>query len=101
MQVFDVVISSVAGDFKLDVDITKVNKRELLVLENPSYKPLIEANPHLKGVRMDDEDTRQMLPVHIILGANDFVKIRTGKRLQVERRGDPVPESTRIGWTIM
>ena len=27
MQVFDVVISSVAGDFKLDVDITKVNKR--------------------------------------------------------------------------
>ena len=38
MQVFDVVISSVAGDFKLDVDITKVNKRELLVLENPGYE---------------------------------------------------------------
>ena len=101
MQVFDVVISSVAGDFKLDVDITKVNKRELLVLENPSYKHLIEANPHLKGVRMDDEDTKQMLPVHIIFGANDFAKIRTGKRLRVERRGDPVPESTKFGWTIM
>lgn len=27
MQVFDVVIKSAAGDFKLDVDITKVNKR--------------------------------------------------------------------------
>jgi len=26
MQVFAVVINSVAGDFKLDVDITKVNK---------------------------------------------------------------------------
>ena len=50
MQVFDVVISSVSGDFKLGVDITKVNKRELLVLENPCYEQIIEANPHLKGV---------------------------------------------------
>ena len=64
MQVFDVVISSVTGDFKLDVDITKVNKRELLVLENPGYEQVIEANPHLKGVRMDDDDTKKMLPVH-------------------------------------
>ncbi|PFX19991.1 Tumor necrosis factor receptor superfamily member 19 [Stylophora pistillata] len=99
--VFDVVISSVASDFKLDVDITKVNKKELLVLENPGYKHLIEANLHLKGVRMDDEDTKQMLPVHITLGANDFAKIRTGERLRVGRRGDPVAEFTRFGWTIM
>ena len=50
---------------------------------------------------MDDEDTRQMLPVHIMLGANDFAKIRTGERLRVECRGDPVAESTRSGWTVM
>ena len=101
MQVFDVVISSVSGDFKLDVDITKVNKRELLVLENPFYKQIIEANPHLKGVRMDDDDTKKMLPVHMILGANDFAKIHTGEWLQVGHRGDPVAEFTRFGWTIM
>ena len=101
MQVFDVVISSVSGDFKLDVDITKVNKRELLVLENPCYGQIIEANPHLEGVRMDDDDTKKMLPVHMILGANDFAKIRTGERLRVGRRGDPVAEFTRFGWTIM
>ena len=101
MQVFDVVISSVTGDFKLDVDITKVNKRELLVLENPVYKQIIEANPHLKGVQMDDDDTKKMLPVHLILGANDFAKIQTGERLRVGGRGDPVAEFTRFGWTIM
>ena len=101
MQVSDVVISSVADDFRLDVDITKVNKRELLVLENPGYEQVIEANPHLKGVRMDDVDTKKMLPVHIILEANDFAKIRTGERLRVGRRGDPVAEFTRFGWTIM
>ena len=98
MQVFDVEISSVAGDFKLDVDITKVNKRELLVLGNPGYERVTKANPHLKGVRMDDDDdTKKMLPVHIILGA----EIRTGERLRVGRRGDPVAEFTRFGWTIM
>ena len=101
MQVFDVVISSVSGDFKLGVDITKVNKRELLVLENPCYEQIIEANPHLKGVRMDDDDTKKMLPIHMILGANDFAKIHTGERLQVGRRGDPVAEFTQFGWTIM
>ena len=77
MQVFAVVINSVAGDFKLDVDVTKVNNREL-VLENPGYKQVIEATPHLKGVRMEDDDTKKMLPVPIILGANDFQKYALG-----------------------
>ena len=37
MQVFGVVIGSVQDEFKLEVDITKINKRELLVLQNPCY----------------------------------------------------------------
>ena len=81
--------------------LQKVNKRELLVLENPGYKQVIEANPHLKGVRMEDDDMKKILPIHIILGANYFAKIRTGERLRVGRRGDPVAEFTRFRWTIM
>ena len=42
-----------------------------------------------------------MLPIHNILGVNDFPKISTGERLRVERLGDPVSEFTRFGWTIM
>lgn len=60
MQVFGVVISSVTGDFELEVDVTKVNKKELLILENPRYNQLIEGNSHLEGVGM---------LVHLILGA--------------------------------
>ena len=101
MQVFGVVISSVASDFELEVDVTKVNKKELLILENPRYNQLIEGSSHLKGVRMDDVDEKAKLPVHLILGANEFAKIRTGERLRVGRRGDPVAEYTRFGWTIM
>ncbi|XP_068703885.1 uncharacterized protein [Montipora foliosa] len=98
---FGVVISSVTGDFELEVDVIKVNKRELLILENPRHNQLIEGNSHLKGVRMEDVDDKAKLPVHLILGANEFAKIRTGERLRVGRRGDPVAEYTRFGWTIM
>ena len=101
MQVFEVVLNSVSGDFALKADIAKVNKRELLVLENPRYKELLAANPHLKGVAMEDCDEKEKPPVHVILGSNDFAKIRTGERLRVGRRGDPVAEYTRFGWTIM
>ena len=101
MQVFGVVISSVAGDFELEVDVTKVNKKELLILENPRYNQLIEGSSHLKGVSMDDVGEKAKPPVHLILGATEFSKIRTRERLRVGRCGDPVAEYSRFGWTIM
>ena len=63
------VISSVAGDFELEVDLTKVNNKELLILENPRCNPL---GAHLKVVPMDEVDKKAKLPVHLILGANEF-----------------------------
>ena len=56
---------------------------------------------HLKGVEMDDKDERAQLPVHLILGANDFAKIRTSVPMRVGRRGQPVAEFTRFGWALM
>ena len=50
---------------------------------------------------IDDDDDKRVLPVHLILGGNDFARIRTGERLRVGRRGDPVAEFTRFGWTLM
>jgi len=50
---------------------------------------------------MDDTDDKEQLPIHLIIGANDFAKIRNGERLRVGRRGDPVAEFTRFGWAIM
>lgn len=101
MQTFDVVMESVKGEFTLNVNVTKVERRELLTLDNPKYKELLSNHLHLKGVQMDDTDDKDELPVHLIIGANDFAKIRTGERLRVGRRGDPVAEFTRFGWSIM
>ena len=41
------------------------------------------------------------LPAHLILGANDFAKIRTWERLRVGHRGDPVAKFMRFGWALM
>ena len=101
MQEYKVLMQSVTDEFSLDVNVTKVDKRELLSLENPKYKDVLARYPHLRGVYIDDDDDKGVLPVHLILGANDFARVRTGERLRVGRRGDPVAEFTRFGWTLM
>ena len=101
MQVYDVLMQSVMSQFQHEVNVTEIEKRELLTLENPHYRQVINQNPHLRGVIMDDDDSKSLLPVHIVLRANDFPKIRTGERLRVGQRGEPVAEATQLGWTLM
>ena len=70
-------ISSLKGNFLLETDVTKVNKKQLLSLENLYYQQVLERYDHLKGVKMDDMDTKDSLPVHLILGVCDYTKIKT------------------------
>jgi hypothetical protein len=101
MQVYNVQVSSLANDFSLNVNLTKIENRELLSLENPRYSTLIQEYEHLKEVHMDDDDPKDLLPIHLIFGANDYAKIRTGEKLLVGRMGEPVAEPTRFGWAMM
>ena len=101
MQVYEVVKRSVTRGLTLNVNVTKIEKRELLPLDNPRYSDLVKKYPHLRDIKMEDSDTKARLPVHVIIGANDFAKIRTSDRLRVGRRGDPVAKRTRFGWTMM
>ena len=50
---------------------------------------------------MDDDDTKDLLPIHIILGANDYAKIRLNESLCVGQNGEPFAEHTRFGWCLM
>ena len=67
MQVYEVRMQSLSGDFDLDVNVTKIEKRELLSLENPHYKDVLEKHSHLRGVRMDDDyDKKELLPMTML-----------------------------------
>ena len=44
----------------------------LLTVPNPNSKSMLSDYPYLKGVKMDELQTKAVLPIHIILGASDF-----------------------------
>ena len=81
--------------------MTKVDRRTLLSLGNPWYKELVERYDHLKEVTMDDVDEKEELPVHLILGTNEYAQMKTKTRPKIGKPGEPIAELTRLGWTIM
>lgn len=83
------------------VEVTKVDKGELVLLNNPNYPNLIQQYQHLKNVAMDDNDTKEKLPVHLILGASEYTRLKTNTAPKIGKPGEPVAELTRCGWTIM
>lgn len=90
VEIFKVQISSLKGDFLLETDVTLVKKRQLLSLENPRYQQVLERYDHLKGVKMDDMDTKEFLPVHLILGVCDYTKIKTETAPLIRATNDPI-----------
>lgn len=50
---------------------------------------------------MEDQSLERRLPVHIILGENEYAQIRIRTQPRVGRRGEPVAEFTRFGWALM
>lgn len=56
---------------------------------------------HLKDVTIEDTDTKSLLPVHVILGASNYAKIKTSTTQRAGAIGEPEVEYTLFGWTIM
>lgn len=79
--------------------VSKVDKPELMLLQNPKYEELKRKYQHL--VRMDDEDSKPLLPVHLLLGASEYAKIKTVTPPKMGLSGQPIAEKTALGWTIM
>ena len=63
ISVYNLTIDSIEGKFHLETEVTKVDRGELLTLNNPRYKEIIAKFPHLKEVKMDDVDEKPQLPV--------------------------------------
>jgi hypothetical protein len=101
MESYDVVIESVDDSYKMDVRLMKVNKGELLSIDNPRYEQLIQKHQHLRQVEIVDHDSKQQLPIHVILGSGEYARIKTGTKPLVGEDGDPVAEKTKLGWFVM
>ena len=62
---------------------------------------MMETYGHLKGIKMNETDTKPELPMHVILWAGDYVKIKMQKRPRVGKINEPIAEQTKVGWVIM
>ena len=71
-----------------------------MLLDNPHNAKRIAAFQHLRDIEFQENPTNEKLPVHVILGANEYAKIKT-TQLRVGRQGEPVAELTRFGWALM
>ena len=66
-----------SGDFNMDVNLVKVNKEELLSIDNPRYDELIKKYSHLQGVEVVDHDPKPKLPIHVELSAGEYARVKT------------------------
>ena len=101
VEEYDLSLEAILRKFVLNARVTKINKRELLTLDNPNYERVLSEYQHLRGVTIDDMTDDRKLPVHLIICANEYAKIRTQTQARVGRQGEPVAELTRFGWAIM
>ena len=101
VEVYEVEVSNLKWNFKITADVNKVNKPQLISLPNPCYQDMIQEFRHLKGVNMDDTDNKVNLPIHMILGACEYTRIKTKHVLRIGSSGEPIAEYLAFGWTIM
>ena len=92
------------NEFTFTTELNKLEREALLTLPNPKYNPkyyeIINKYNHLGGMQMLDTNIKNLLPIHIILGASDFAKIKMGTCPRVGQIGKPFAE-TKMGLTIM
>ena len=96
------MVSSLDESFKINVKVSKVNKPELLFAKNPNKDQLLRKHDHLRGVTMDDGDTKPQLPIHLVLGNCEYARIKTSSKPLIGKEDSgPVAEKTKFRWLIM
>ena len=79
--------------------LNEVDKSVLLTVPNPRYEELLKRYRHLEGVVMDDNDEKSELPVHVILGASDYSRVKMETKPRIGQPLEPIAELTTLGWT--
>ena len=74
----------------------------LLELPNPEYQNLQNSYQHLKNIKINDHDKKFELPVHVILGVNDYAKIKNTREIKgrASRGANSRTNKIRLGYFI-
>ena len=91
IEQYDMKISNTCtrGKFEMKTTVSKMDKGVPLSIPNPQYNDKIKMFPHPGGVMMYDEDTKPELPLHLILGASEYSRIKTQTKPKSGKAGEP------------
>ena len=62
---------------------------------------MIHKYKHLQGIQIEDNSMRNELPIHLILGASEYSRIKLPYMPCIGQSGEPVAALTALGRTIM
>ena len=79
-EIYQFKIGDINQEFKIGIEINKLEKEVLLELPNPNYPEI------------HDTGTKKELPVYVILGAGGYTKIKTQERARAGQPGEPIAE---------
>ena len=100
-EIYQFESGDIKQEFKITIEINKLEKDVLLELPNPNYPEIQKSYNHFKDIIINDTDTKKELPVHVILGAGDYTKVKTQERARVGQPGEPIAELTKVGWVVI
>ena len=101
IDVYEVEIKDVTGSFKITTEVSKVERETLISLPNPNYETVLQQHQHLRDITMNDTDTKAELPIHMILGASEYTRIKIQEMPRIGQSGEPIAELTSLGWVVM
>ena len=101
LEIYDVEILELSEKLKINSAVYTIEKNTLLSLSNPKYKTILDQYKHLASLNMNDNDTKPELPVHMILGASDYARIKVPEMPRGGSPGEPVTELTSFGWDLI
>ena len=66
-------------------------------MKNPKYQQVLRKYKHVHGVTMDDVSEKTELPVHLLLGATEYAKIKKAQRHVWESQGNQQQSTLSLG----
>ena len=101
LSIYNFTIKNLEDEFEFTTEMNAADSDVLLNVTSLNYVTMLTKYSHLTGIKMNENQTKATLSIHVILGASGFTKIKTQERPQIGQISDPVAELTKLGWVIM
>ena len=76
IKIYQVEVSDVEGNYSIDLEVSKVDNSVFISLTNPNNQSLCMECNHLKDITVNNKDTKSLLPVHLVVGASEYARIK-------------------------